>query len=383
MDALRRQFRALFGHEAEGISSAAGRVNLIGEHVDYCGGEVLPAALSLRCRVAYRRNGEGVLRLAATDLSALGVVPVELARTGEYRGLPWGNYQAGVAHVLREAGYPLAGCDLLYECSVPFGAGLSSSAAIEVATAHVLRKTGGASFTDTELAVLCRRAENEYCGVNCGIMDQFISANGRAGCAVLLDCSSLRYSYVPLRLGDCALVLADTGKAHSLGTSKYNERRAETEEALSLLRKRLNRNALAELSSEELQANRDLLPPVVYRRARHVVTECARVRASVEALERGDLAAFGALLSASHRSLREDYEVTGPELDALAAAAWAQRDCLGSRMTGAGFGGCTVSLVRREGAERFEEEVGAAYARETGRSAKFYRAEIADGIIDE
>ncbi len=378
---LKQQFQQRFGALPQAVYSAAGRVNLIGEHIDYCGGCVLPAALSLKCRVAVRKNSTRFLRVAATDLDPVAVIDLEA--TGNYRGLAWGNYQAGVADEMRKAGYPLVGCDLLYDCTVPFGAGLSSSAAIEVATAYALCRTAGVEPDKTALAVLCKQAENNYCGVNCGIMDQFASANGKAGHAVLLNCATLEAREIPLDLRDCVLVLSNCNKPHNLIESKYNERRGEVETALALLQTAGDYSALAEVPLSVLEQNKQHMPPVIFRRARHVVTECARVEAAVRALGSGDLAAFGQLLNASHRSLRDDYEVTGRELDALAEAAWAHPACLGSRMTGAGFGGCTVSLVRKAGVPAFIGEVGAKYLAEIGYPASFYVAEVADGIVEE
>ncbi len=378
---IRERFKELYGAEPTAIYSAAGRVNLIGEHIDYCGGRVLPAALSLRCRVAVRPNGTNLLRVAATDLSS--TAELSLDRLDEYRELRWWKYQAGVAHVLKNAGYRLVGCDMLYECTVPFGSGLSSSAAIEVSTAYALAKLGENEIDKRELAVLCREAESVYCGVNCGIMDQFASANGKRGCAVLLDCATLQYEYIPITLNGCVLVLTDCNKPHSLVASKYNERIREVEEAKSLLSRKVPVDRLAELAFYQLEEYRHLLPPVIYRRARHVVTENARVRRAVNAVREGNLAEFGRILVQSHESLRDDYEVTGYELDALADAAWARPECLGSRMTGAGFGGCTVSLVRRSGLNDFISHVGETYKRRTGREASFYIAEIGDGITEE
>lgn len=383
MNELQAKFQALFGQAAERVASAAGRVNLIGEHVDYCGGRVLPAALTLSCRAAYRKNGTGVCRIAATTLPEAGIVEIDLARTDAYRDLPWGSYQAGVAHVMREAGYRLTGCDILYDCNVPFGAGLSSSAAIEVVTAYILAVAGENPVDPVALAKLSQRAENSYCGVNCGIMDQFASANGKAGHAVLLDCATLAYEYVPLALQDCVLILTNCNKPHKLVESKYNERRGEVEEALSRLQTVLPVSCLAEVTPSDLERHKDLVSPTVYRRARHVVTECERVSASVSALKRGDLRAFGKLLNASHVSLRDDYEVTGRELDVLAEAAWECPACLGSRMTGAGFGGCTVSLVQKSGVAEFESMVERRYTAAIGYAPSFYLASIADGITEE
>lgn len=379
---LQEQFREIFGADAEEIYSAAGRVNLIGEHVDYCGGQVLPAALTLKCRVAVRRNGTDFMRVAATDIPARA--EIDLRATENYKDLKWGNYQAGVADEMRKAGYKLVGCDILYDCTVPFGSGLSSSAAIEVATAYALAKLGGNQIDKKELAVLSQKAENNYCGVNCGIMDQFAAANGKEKHAVLLDCATLEAEYIPLDLKDCVLVLSNCNKPHNLVESKYNEPRGEVDKALALLRKRIpDIDCLAEIKPYQLEENRSVLTPLIYRRARHVVGECDRVRNSVEALRSGDLELFGRLLNESHRSLKEDYEVTGKELDALAEAAQSSPECLGSRMTGAGFGGCTVSLVRKSGVERFMEKVGKEYRAKIGYDATFYVAEVADGIIDE
>ncbi len=374
-------FKEIFGAPPEAVCSAAGRVNLIGEHVDYCGGKVLPAALTLKCRVAVRKNGRNSVRIAATDIPDRA--EIDYADLSAYRGLQWGRYQAGVADEMKRAGYRLVGCDMLYECSVPFGAGLSSSAAIEVATAYALAKAGGNAIDKPALAVLCQRAENDYCGVSCGIMDQYASANGVAGHAMLLDCATLHCEQIPLDLGDCALVLANCNKPHSLVASRYNERRQQVEAALKAARELFPVQTLAALTPDMLEACRPRMKEVVYRRARHVVTECGRVSRSAEVLRRGGLEEFGKLLNASHISLRDDYDVTGPELDALAQAAWERPECLGSRMTGAGFGGCTVSLVKKAGIGAFIEHVGAAYRAAVGRDASFYIAETADGIVEE
>ena len=381
MNDLQVKFKKAFGYEAEEIYSAAGRVNLIGEHVDYCGGRVLPAALSLKCSVAVRKNGTNLMRIAATTIDARA--EIDLTNTGAYRDLPWGNYQAGAADELKKAGYNLVGCDILYDCSVPFGSGLSSSAAIEVATAYVLAKLGGNKIDKVELAVLSQKAENNYCGVNCGIMDQFASANGKKDHAVLLNCATLEYEHVPLDLKDCVLVLANCNKPHNLRESKYNERRSEVETALQILQTKIQAENLAQVSTEDVEKYRDLLGDTIYRRAKHVTSECERVRQSVIALNNGDLEAFGKLMCESHHSLRYDYEVTGKELDVLADAAQSQQGCIGSRMTGAGFGGCTVNLVKKDRVEDFITNVGNQYREIIGYDASFYVAEIADGIIDE
>ena len=381
MDNLKVKFKEVFDSEAEEIYSAAGRVNLIGEHVDYCGGQVLPAALSLKCNVAVRRNGTNIMRIAATTIDARA--EIDLTNIGAYRNLEWGTYQAGVADELKKADYNLVGCDILYDCTVPFGSGLSSSAAIEVATAYALAKLGGNKIDKVELAVLSQKAENNYCGVNCGIMDQFASANGKKDHAVLLNCATLEYIHVPLDLKDCVLVLANCNKPHNLRESKYNERRSEVETALQILQTKIKAENLSQVSTVDVEKYRDLLGDTIYRRAKHVTSECERVRQSVIALNNGDLETFGKLMCESHHSLRYDYEVTGKELDTLAEAAQAQEGCIGSRMTGAGFGGCTVSLVKKDSVNTFIENVGKRYKEIIGYDASFYVAEIADGIIDE
>jgi galactokinase len=381
MDILKEKFQEIFGAEAEYIYSAAGRVNLIGEHIDYCGGQVLPAALSLTCRVAVRKNGTHFMRIAATTIEAQA--EIDLTNTDKYRDLRWGNYQAGVAHELKNAGYNLVGCDILYDCTVPFGSGLSSSAAIEVVTAYTLAKLGGNNIDKVELAVLSQKAENIYCGVNCGIMDQFASANGKRDHAVLLDCATLEYKHIPLDLQDCALVLANCNKPHNLRESKYNERREEVEKALHILQAKVQADNLSQVSTENVEQYRELLGETIYRRAKHVTSECERVKKSVEALQKGDLSTFGLLMYQSHYSLKYDYEVTGKELDSLVEGAEMQRGCIGSRMTGAGFGGCTVSLVKKDCVEAFIKNVGDYYKAVIGYSASFYVAQIADGIIDD
>ena len=373
-------YKEIFGAEPEAIYSAAGRVNLIGEHIDYCGGRVLPAALSLKCCVAVRKNGTNILRIAATTIDARA--DIDLSDTGAYRDLPWGSYQAGVADELKRAGYNLVGCDILYDCTVPFGSGLSSSAAIEVATAYALAKMGGNKIDKVELAVISQRAENNYCGVNCGIMDQFASANGKKDHAILIDCATLEYEHIPLNLRDSVLVLANCNKPHNLRESKYNERRNEVEIALKILKTKISADNLSQISSSTVERYKDLLGETIYRRAKHVTTECERVAKSVEALKNNDLESFGRFMYESHDSLRYDYEVTGKELDTLVEAARLQKGCIGSRMTGAGFGGCTVTLVKKSCVNEFIENVGQHYKSVIGYDASFYVADIADGIVD-
>ncbi|MBQ7370107.1 MAG: galactokinase [Clostridia bacterium] len=377
MDA-KKEFKAIFGADAEDLFTAAGRINVIGEHVDYCGGKVFPAALNLRCNVYGRKTGADVIRIALKGIE--GIITLEIDKLDSYKNLKLGNYQAGVAYYLQEEGTPIVGCDLFYDCTVPFGSGLSSSAAIEVATAVTLSEYAGVAYDKVKLALLSQKAENKYAGVNCGIMDQFASAMGKKDHAVLLDCSTLAYEYVPLKLGDYAIVVANCNKPHNLVESKYNVRRQEVETALKIIQTVKPVTCLAELTPDDFNEVKHLLAGVVCKRAEHVVMECARVNEAVKALKAGDIVELGRLLNESHYSLRDLYEVTGKELDALSAFARNETECLGSRMIGAGFGGCTISIVKKTAVEGFIRRVGKAYFDSIGYRASFYETSIEDGI---
>ena len=363
------------------VVTAAGRVNLIGEHVDYCGGKVLPAALSLRNAVYVRPNGTDKINLCWTDLP--DEITLDIGALDSYRHLKHAKYQAGSAYFWQQAGHKLVGCDMLHDCTVPFGSGLSSSAAIEVSTIAALAVAAGEKFDPVEVALVAQKAEREYTGVNCGIMDQYASACGKKDHAILLDCKTLEREYVPIELGKYSLVIINCKKPHNLVESKYNERRAETEEALAILKEHTPVDCLADLTPAEFEKYRKYLSGKVCDRAAHVVYECDRVRRAEEAMKAGDVRRLGQLLNESHASLSRLYEVTGRELDSLAAAAQSHDACVGSRMTGAGFGGCTISIVETAGAEDFKRYVTARYERETGFRAEVYEAEIADGITVE
>ena len=371
-------FKSLFGAEAEDLFTAAGRINVIGEHIDYCGGKVFPAALNLRCNVYGRKTGSNVIRIALKGIE--GIITLETDKLDSYKELKLGNYQAGVAYYLQEEGTPIVGCDLFYDCTVPFGSGLSSSAAIEVVTAVALCEYAGVAYDKVNLALISQRAENKYAGVNCGIMDQFASAMGKKDHAVLLDCSTLEYEYVPLKLGDYAIVVANCNKPHNLVESKYNVRRSEVEQALKTIQTVKDVQCLAELTPEDFNEVKHLLSGVVCKRAEHVVMECARVQDAVSALKAGDIVELGRLLNESHYSLRDLYEVTGKELDTLSAFARKETECLGSRMIGAGFGGCTISIVKKSAVEGFIRRVGQAYYDAIGYRASFYETSIEDGV---
>ncbi len=360
------------------IVTAAGRVNLIGEHIDYCGGKVLPAALAFKNTVTATANGTNTIRLRWTTLS--DEVTLDIDKLAEYKDLKNAKYQAGCAYVWQQAGHKIVGCDMLMDCTVPFGSGLSSSAAIEVSTIAAFCALAGEEINPKEIALAAQRAENEYVGMNCGIMDQYASACGKKNHAILLDCKHVDSEYIPIELGEYQLVIANCNKPHNLVSSKYNERRQETELALELLQKKSKIACLADLTPESFSQISNVLPETVYKRAYHVVYECERVRLAVQAMREGNMPLLGELLNASHASLRDLYEVTGKELDSLAAAAQAHPACIGSRMTGGGFGGCTVSLVKKGSVEDFKQFVAARYTEETGYPVTFYETDIADGI---
>jgi galactokinase len=377
---MKRQFETLYGPGETRLFFAPGRVNLIGEHIDYNGGYVLPAAIEQGNYVMVRPRQDGVVNLAADDLPGTAV-SCRLSELDSRRGREWGSYQLGVLDELIRAGVPVRGMDMLFSATLPFGSGLSSSASIEVVTATAALALAGASMNGTEIALLTQRAENSFVGVNCGIMDQFACANGREGCGMLLDCAAVRCEQIPLHLDGYSIVIGNTRKKRGLADSKYNERRAECEAGLAALRtKRKELRNLCDLTEEELE---DLAPLIrdetVYRRVLHAVSENNRVVESVLLLKKGDIEGFGKLLNASHLSLRDLYEVTGPELDAMTESARAYPGCAGSRMTGAGFGGCTVSLVKNEAVEGFIETVSAQYEAAVGLHGEFYPTSAAAG----
>lgn len=360
---------------------AAGRLNIIGEHIDYCGGRVMPAALSLKNAVYIRPNGTDKINLSWTTLPDR--VTLEIDKLESYKGLKYGNYQAGAALMWQRSGHRIIGCDMLQDCTVPFGSGLSSSAAIEVSTIAALAAIAGEKADKADIALKAQQAEREYVGVNCGIMDQYASACGKAGHAMLLDCNTLDCEYLLLNLGNYSLVITDCNKPHNLIESKYNERRAETESALKKLQTVLDIETLAELTKEQFKKYACLLPQPLRKRTAHVISECERVRLATSAVKSGNMQALGRLLNSSHSSLKNDFEVTGREPDALVAAAQSHRACIGSRLTGGGFGGCTVSLVSTAEVEDFKQYVYEEYFNATGYKAKFYESEISNGLTIE
>jgi galactokinase len=372
---LRERFRARFGTEPR-IFRAPGRTNLIGEHTDYNDGFVMPAALEYCCWIAAGRRADRRLALHSENLEATS--EVDLSSSSLEPAGAWSDYATGVAVMLARAGFEPCGADLLIHSDVPTGAGLSSSAAFEVATACALVDLSGISVDRKRLAQLCQQAENEFVGVRCGVMDQFTSLHGQAGHALLLDCRSLEFEQVPLPPG-VALVLCNTGVNHKLAGGEYNRRRADCEDAVRGLAAVLpGIRALRDVSPEQLEQHKARLPEKTYRRARHVVLENMRVIQAAQALRQGDLERFGTLMQESHASLRDLYEVSCPELDMMVELAHRQRGVYGARMTGGGFGGCTVNLVEARYVEGFRREIARAYEEATRIRPEIYECAPGD-----
>ena len=381
LDEMQEVFREKFGAAQTHAYFSPGRVNLIGEHTDYNGGHVFPCAISLGTYALAAPRTDGISRLYSMNLPEQGVVQFPMHGAVKSDAYGWANYPIGVVRVMEDAGHRAAhGFDIVLYGTLPNGAGLSSSASIEVLMAVILNDELNLGIDMVELVKFSQKAENEFVGMNCGIMDQFAVGMGKKDCAILLDCNTLSYRYSKLALDGCSIVITNTNKTHSLVTSAYNERRAQCESALKALQKVKPIKALGELTNAEFDAIASAIPdPVECRRARHAVYENNRTLEAVKALEANDVKRFGELMNASHVSLRDDYEVTGPELDTLAELAWQQDGVLGSRMTGGGFAGCTVSIVRDAAIPAFEKNVGDAYTAKIGYAPSFYVANIADG----
>jgi len=374
---LETSFAEHFGQSRPRVFRAPGRVNLIGEHTDYNDGFVLPVAIDRQVLMAVRPREDDLVRLWSMQFSQMS--QFSLAQITYDHDAPWSNYCRGVAHILQESGFTLCGMDAAVAGDVPIGSGLSSSAALEVATAVAFQGLCHLAIGAVELARLCQRAENEFVGMNCGIMDQFIAALGQPHCALLIDCRSLAYEPVPLP-ANVSVVICDTMKRRGLVASEYNARRRECEQGVELLRRHLPAiRALRDVSSADLVRFGHLLPDTVLKRCRHVVSENERTQHAVAALRAGELATLGTLMEASHASLRDDYAVSCEELDVMVELAKDAPGCVGTRMTGAGFGGCTVSLVRADAAARFVEKVSAGYSRRMGVQAEVYVCQASSG----
>ncbi len=360
---------------------APGRVNLIGEHTDYNGGHVFPCALTIGTIGVARKREDRKLRFFSMNFEELGVVESSLDAFVPGGDKNWTAYPMGVMWAFEQRGMEMpCGLDLLLYGNIPNGSGLSSSASVEVLTGAILRDQFGFEVSNQELALIGQFSENHYNLVNCGIMDQFAIAMGKKDHAIFLDTATLEFEYAPIRLDGAKIVIACSNKKRGLGDSKYNERRSECEMALSELQKVVDIKSLGDLDEVTFEKYAGAIADDVRRkRARHAVYENQRTLKAVKALRAGDLEEFGRLMNASHVSLRDDYEVTGPELDALVEAAWKVPGVIGSRMTGAGFGGCSVSIVKEEAVQSFIQSVGEAYEKKIGYAATFYVVEIGDG----
>ena len=379
---IRTKFEELFGNEGD-IKEyfAPGRVNLIGEHTDYNGGHVFPCALTMGTYAVARKRNDNKIRLYSMNFENLGILESTIDDLKYNKSENWINYPKSMIWAMKEEGFNIdKGFDIVYLGTIPNGAGLSSSASIEVLTGFVLKDLFGLDVDMTKIALLGQKAENKYIGVNCGIMDQFIIANGKKGCAIFLDTANLEYEYAPVKLENAKIVIMNTNKKRGLGDSKYNERRAECEEALKELQQKLDIKSLGELTEQEFEENKYLIKSEIrQKRAKHAVYENQRAVKAVEALKENKIDLFGKLMIASHNSLRDDYEVTGKELDTLVEESLKQDGVIGARMTGAGFGGCAVSIVKSDKVDDFIKNVGKGYKDKIGYNADFYAVEIGDG----
>lgn len=380
---LTEHFKEIFKQD-DNIESffSPGRVNLIGEHTDYNGGFVFPCALDFGTYAIVRQREDKNFRMYSENFEDLGIIEFNLDNLVYDKKDDWANYPKSVIKTFLDKGFKVPnGFDVLFFGNIPNGAGLSSSASIEVLTAVILKSLFNLDIDMVEMVKYCQIAENKFIGVNSGIMDQFAVGMGKKDNAILLDCNTLNFTYVPIKLKDMSIVIANTNKKRGLADSKYNERRSSCEEAVAVLNKNgVNIKYLGELTVEEFNKVKHFIKDEEQlKRATHAVTENERAKVAVEFLKKDDIKAFGELMNKSHISLRDDYEVTGLELDSLVEAAWEEVGTVGARMTGAGFGGCTVSIVKNSEVDNFIKNVGKKYKEKTGLEASFYIANIGDG----
>lgn len=372
-----------FGQQAGdiGIVQAPGRVNVIGEHTDYNDGFVFPAAIDKYMTIVGQLRNDKKIKIYSIDLDDEAEFDVDLIEKNSDSVLSWANYFAGIVKLMKERGIEVKGMNLAFTGNIPLGSGLSSSAALEIATAYIIKALHSVEISPIEIVKLCQQAENEFVGVNCGIMDQFISCLGQRGQALLIDCRSLDFESIPLLNPDLSLVVANTNVKHNLAESNYNQRRQECEMAVELLSQLAGKDikALRDVTPEELEQYKNLIDSTIYKRAEHVVHENQRVLKGVEALKENDLAQFGQLMYQSHQSLKDLYQVSCVELDLMVDLAQSVEGVYGSRMTGGGFGGCTVSLVKKDHADEFVRFVGEKYFEQTGIQPEFYICNVVDG----
>ena len=378
---LQQEFKTAFDREPERVFFSPGRINLIGEHTDYNGGHVFPCAISIGTYGVYAARSDKTVRMYSANLPEQGIVSFNVDDLDYDQAAGWTNYPKGMMYELAKTGVRFEhGFDLFVHGNLPDGAGLSSSASIELLMGTILRSTFNLTVSQLELVKLGQKDENDYIGVNSGIMDQFAVGMGKKDQAILLDTNTMEYSYAPVKLGDYVIVIMNTNKRRELQDSKYNERRSECEAALARIQKQLPIKSLGDLDEHQFdQAAYLVNDATLIKRARHAVFENQRAIRATEALANNDLTTFGQLVTASHVSLHYDYAVTGKELDTLAETAWQQPGVLGARMTGAGFGGCAIAIVAKDQVDAFKKNVGRVYEETVGYAADFYIAEIADG----
>ena len=377
-----KKFEEIFGDIKDvNVYFAPGRVNMIGEHTDYNGGHVFPCALSIGTYVAARKREDDKLRFYSMNFDRLGVIESSIVDLKPEKEAEWTNYPKGVMWAFEKRGFKMpCGLDIVLNGNIPNGSGLSSSASLEVVTGYMLRDLFGFDVTNVDLALIGQYSENNFNGMNCGIMDQFASAMGKKDNAIFLDTADLSYEYAPLVLKGAKIVVTNSKVKHSLVDSEYNVRRSECEKALEELQTVVDIKGLGDLSEEQFEQYKSAIgDDVRVRRAKHAVYENRRTIRAVEALKNNDLKLFGELMNASHVSLRDDYQVSCDEIDVLVEEAWKVPGVIGSRITGGGFGGCTVSIVKDEAVAEFQEKVGAAYRERVGKDADFYVVEIGDG----
>jgi galactokinase len=376
---LQENFRNRFHKEATHFFFCPGRVNLIGEHIDYNGGKVMPCAISLGTFLAVAKNTDKKLRFQCLNFPETAELHLQssYAKTGK----EWFNYPLGAIHQLLQDDHTVSGLDMLFYGNLPIGAGLSSSASIEVLTMFAIKELFLLSVSNTDIAQLGKKVENEFIGVNSGIMDQFAVAMGKKDKAILLNCDTLEYEYLPFEIGDYVLAIINSNKQRTLADSKYNERFRECGAALKLLKKELSVTHLCDVDSVAYENHKHLInDPVLEKRALHVVTENKRVKQAKDALQNGDLKKFGELMYASHQSLQDLYEVSGKELDTIVNFCKTYSDCIGARMTGAGFGGCAIALVKKDSFDDFAEKLSAYYKEKIGYEPEVFASVIGDGV---
>ncbi|QCX24137.1 galactokinase [Companilactobacillus futsaii] len=374
-------YQDIFNESAEKLFFSPGRINLIGEHTDYNGGNVFPCAISLGTYAAFGNRDDETIQMYSANLPNTGIISVTLKDLTYKKEDNWSNYLKGMIYLIQKDGYKIDhGFNIYVHGNLPDGAGLSSSASIELLMGNILNDVFKLGINQIDLVKMGQQNENNYIGVNSGIMDEFAVGMGKKDQAILLDTNTMEYHYAPVELGDHVIVIMNTNKQRALADSKYNERRSQCEQALALLQTKLNIKSLGELSIDEFDRNSYLInDDTLIRRARHAVFENQRTLKAIKYLKENNLTEFGKLVNASHISLHYDYEVTGVELDTLVEAAWQQDGVLGARMVGAGFGGCAIAFVQKGQVESFKQNVGQIYQEKIGYNADFYIAEIADG----